>query len=175
TGKQAFSGNTSVAVFESLLTKAPVSALQLSPGLPPELERIINKCLEKDRDVRYQSAAELRADLKRLKREMDSGRSAVGVTVAGPPSVAPPAAKHNTSRWPIALAAILIVIGALTIGFYLRRGRSSSSQAIRSLAVLPFTNTSGDPKAEYLSDGITESTIDTLSQLPNLKVMARST
>jgi serine/threonine protein kinase len=76
TGRQAFTGNTSGVIFDAILNRTPLSASRVNPELPPELERIINKALEKDRDLRYQGAADLRGDLKRLKRDTDSGRSA---------------------------------------------------------------------------------------------------
>ncbi|MCI0445157.1 protein kinase, partial [bacterium] len=161
TGRQAFFGNTSVALFEAVLTKIPASASRLNPNLPPELERILNKCQEKDRELRYQSATDVRTDLKRLKREIDTS-----VTVSTSKA-------HPHRTWGIILLGLLIAGLAIGIGFYLRGNRG---QAIRSLAVLPFLNLNADPKTEYLSDGITESTIDTLSQLsPHLRVMARGT
>jgi Tol biopolymer transport system component len=86
TGKQAFSGKSSAAIFHAILGQAPASLLSLNPRLPPELERIINKALEKDRDLRYQEAAEMRADLKRLKRDTDSGRSSAGADLVRAPS-----------------------------------------------------------------------------------------
>jgi len=94
TGLPAFSGNTSAMVFDAILHKAPASAARLNPNLPPELEQITNKALEKDRKLRYQSASEVGVDLKRLRREVESGRTgavaaytgATGVAVAPPPA-----------------------------------------------------------------------------------------
>ena len=75
TGQNPFAGGTSAVIFDKILRQAPISPVTLNPSLPAEFERILNKALEKDRDVRYQVAAELRADLKRLQRESDSGRT----------------------------------------------------------------------------------------------------
>ena len=87
TGRQPFTGNTSAVIFDSILNRAPTAPVRLNPTLPAELERIINKALEKDRDLRYQVAGELRADLKRLRREIDSGKSAAAGSSGSVPAV----------------------------------------------------------------------------------------
>ncbi len=88
TGRQPFTGNTSAVIFDAILNRAPTAPVRLNPNLPAELERIINKALEKDRELRYQVASELRGDLKRLKREIDSGRSS-SISSATPSSATP--------------------------------------------------------------------------------------
>ena len=167
TGKLPFQGNTSAVIFNAILSKAPTPPTRLNPELPPKLEEIINKALEKDPKLRCQSAAELRADLSRLKRDTDSGRSVVGA----PASEAPPQPWWRSKAVP-GVSAIVLVIVLVRAG-RLYRSRMNGGEAIDSVAVLPFVNAGGDPNAEYLSDGITESLINSLSQLPHLKVMSR--
>jgi serine/threonine protein kinase len=89
TGMLPFRGDTSGLIFESILNRAPASPVRLNPDLPPRLEDIINRALEKDRDLRYQHASEMRAELKRLKRDTDSGRSAVLPADDPPPTAQP--------------------------------------------------------------------------------------
>ena len=102
TGRLPFQGNSSGAIFNAIISKAPLAPGRVNPELPVELERIINKALEKDRKLRYQSAAELRADVARLKRDSDSGRSAAGVAAA--PSIA--SAPWWRARWATTGAAL---------------------------------------------------------------------
>ncbi len=149
--------------------RAPVAPVRLNPEVPAELERIITKALEKDRRLRHQSAAEIRTDLQRLERDTDSTR----VTALN--GVAPGVGSRPWWRDKMALAAGGVVLaGLLAFAGWFTVFRSRV-EAIDSVAVLPFVNASTDPDAEYLSDGITESLIGQLSQIPQLKILARST
>jgi eukaryotic-like serine/threonine-protein kinase len=199
TGTLPFRGESSGVIFDCILNRAPVAPLRLNPDLPPKLDEIVNKCLEKDRNLRYQHASEIRTDLQRLKRDTDTGRSVVfpaaspdvvqGGTSSPMASVGtvPMAsgeassdtqvvfglfARHKKAFLAFAAAAILISSG-LGYGAYRWLSRGSGS-AIDSLAVLPFTNVSGDANSDYLSDGITESLIASLTHVPKLKVKSRN-
>src|SRR5438876_12004080 len=110
TGYQAFSGNTSAMIFDSILRKAPTSPVRLNPELPLEMERIVNKALEKDRKLRCQSASEIAVDLRRLKREIDSGRtSAVAITAVTSVPVQP----RSKLKLAAAGTAVLVLAGVL--------------------------------------------------------------
>jgi eukaryotic-like serine/threonine-protein kinase len=130
TGTLPFRGKSAGLIYKAILDGTPTSPVRLNPDLPVELERIINKCLEKDRNLRYQHASDVRTDLQRLKRDRES----TSVAAMAPASVS----------------------------------------TVDSLAVLPLVNATGDPETEYLSDGISESIINLLSQLPNLRVIPRT-
>ena len=179
TGALPFRGESSAEIFKSILDATPASMLRLNPDVPAELERITAKALEKDRNLRYQSAADLRSDLSRLKRDLDSGRtSAAHVPATADPSArisaatlaASPARTRKTWAVRVGGVALVAIVGAT---IYFMRGGSGSNK-IDSVAVLPFVNATADPNNEYLSDGLTESLISGLSQLPDVKVMARS-
>ncbi len=112
TSKTAFSGSTSAVIFDAILHKAPVAPVRLNPELPQELERIINKAIEKDRRLRYQTAAELAVDLRRLKRELDSGRSgAIAYPTTAVTLAAPPKVRFHAKTAAIAAAALIALLG----------------------------------------------------------------
>ncbi len=142
TGCPAFSGSTSALTFDSILHKTPTSPVRLNPDLPPELERIIDKALEKDRNVRCQSAAELRADLKRLKRDTDSGRAAA---VLGPRALeqAPPSISSRRKQWILGIAGALVtILAATTIGLFVSRGPRHTKEMVQQRLT---ANPSDDP------------------------------
>ena len=142
TGRPPFSGSTSAVIFNAILERDPVPAVQLNPELPPKLQEVIEKLLEKDRDLRYQSAADLRGDLKRLKRDTESGRrvsqqvsaSSVSVAMAVPPAsasrqassgsaVAAAARQHKLGAGVVTLM-IVMIIAAAAYGVYALLNRS---------------------------------------------------
>jgi serine/threonine protein kinase/tetratricopeptide (TPR) repeat protein len=162
TGRLPFRGSTPTETITEIVRSEPEPVSDLSPATPPELERIIRKCLEKDASRRYQSAREVAVDLDNLKRDTESG-----VTVMAPERRAP----SRAAVVGVAAAAVIMVV----VGFMLVRSDlwTSESASIESIAVLPFENGTGDEETEYLCDGLTEGLINTLSQIPNLKVISR--
>src|SRR5215468_6693497 len=179
TGIIPFRGESSPVIFKAILDETPVSPLRLNPDLPADFDRIISKALEKDRNLRYQTAADLRSDLARLKRDLDSGRtsgvSSSSIATAAAASSSAAAAPTVASRkwlWGGIVAVLLLLMTVAAI--YLLRGKPEGDK-VSSIAVLPFVNATADSGNEYLSDGLTESLIGTLSEVPDLKVMARST
>jgi eukaryotic-like serine/threonine-protein kinase len=170
TGRLAFGGGTTAVVFEAILNRSPLSASRVNPELIPDLGWITAKLLEKDRKLRYQSAAELQADLKRVKRDTES---------SGVPTFAPPMSSKVPWRKigiiSAAVALVLLLVIVLLPRNLRDRFLGGGSGHIHAIAVLPFVNVGADPNIEYLADGVTEGIISSLSRVPELRVMARST
>jgi serine/threonine protein kinase/tetratricopeptide (TPR) repeat protein len=178
TGTSPFRGDSAALITAAILHHGPVPPVRLNPHIPPKLEEIINKTLEKDRKLRYQSAADIRTDLARLKRDLGSSpsnttSSASIASSSSTPSVGTAPSPLRSHRFAAVFVAAILVIAAAG-GLYFLRGRTRTDE-INSIAVLPFVNETADADNEYLSDGLTDSLISTLSQLPDLKVMARGT
>ena len=199
-GRLPFEGATTTDVIATILHREPPSLLLYRSDVPAELERIVEKALTKAREERYQLAKDLSLDLKRLKQHLEleaelersvtpdaeskrtipstaintvaptTAEAHVARTVSSAEYVVGEIKRHKLAAIVVSALVVAAVVGAL--GYYKYFGRRS--QGITSIAVLPFTNAGGDANADYLSDGISETLIDKLSQLPGLKVIARS-
>jgi serine/threonine protein kinase len=166
TGVLPFRGESTGIVFEAILNRVPVAAVRLNPEVPAELERIINKALEKDRNLRYQSAAEMRADLQRLKRDTDSRNS-----VPLPEST--PASRKRRLQWVI--VGVVGVIAAIVTALYLWQSRHLpispvGSASPRAIAVLPFQNAGSDKDTDFLRLALPDEIATTLSYVPSFSI-----
>jgi serine/threonine protein kinase/Tfp pilus assembly protein PilF len=204
TGRQAFSGKTTAVIFNEILNKNPTPPARLNPEVPPKLDEIIDRCLEKDRELRYHSAADVRANLKRVQRDIDTERARTSSRAPVEEAVMPPdaSARAGPSSGPggttgtatpqpssdaalaigivqrhktgiVAAAVVLVVLVAGVIGGRMWLARTSGGP-IDSIAVLPFMNGSGSPDADYLSDGLTDTITNSLSQIHSLRVVPRT-
>jgi len=175
TGAMPFTGSTSGVIFEAILNRAPVPPVRLNPAVPAELERVIQKSLEKDRTMRYQSAADMRADLRRVKRETDSStRTAVSQQNFYDP--ARPATPSK--RWPLyAGAAVVLLLLAIAGSHWYQAHSAHPAAAIDakpSVAVLPLRNLSTDADSAYFSDGMTDEITTKLSKIQGINVAPHS-
>jgi len=168
TGSQPFRGETSGVISDSILNRTPTPAVRLNPELPAKLEEIIDKSLEKDRELRYQSAAELRADLRRLKRDTETGKTAV-TTRTTPGKRAP---LRNTVLIGLAVLLILTATGVWLTRRSPAKLPSAMLPAKTSIAVLSLQNLSGDPTNEYFSDGMTEEIATKLSKIEGISIVS---
>ena len=175
TGTLPFKGATTAAMVDSMLHKAPIPPTQLNAALPVELDVIVTKTLEKNRMMRYQSAAELRADLKRLRRETESGRHLTASSVAA--ALKPKQALRSTLTIAGALAALVLITLGIAWGIAGLRGQGVIHPAYQpgdrsALAIFPFKNTTGDSKLDWYCQGVAEWLSVDLAKLGNIDVIS---
>jgi serine/threonine protein kinase len=165
TGTLPFHGETTGEILEAIFTQPPPSIVRLNPKVPVELENILYKALEKNRDLRYHHASEMRTDLQRLRRDTSSSsveRSPLTMTVRRP----------SLLKLFIGVISFLLLAG---IAWWLRENFHLQQEAHeKSIAVLPFKNMNQDKNIEYFSDGMTEDIITQLSKIGELKVISRT-
>ncbi|HEY2820363.1 MAG TPA: protein kinase [Candidatus Acidoferrum sp.] len=154
TGQLAFPGDSTATIFDAILNRAPVSPTRLNPHLPPKFEEILNKALEKDRNLRYQHASDIRTDLQRLKRDIDSGRSSAAISAAVSVTSAPTSSANfetpaptvaSKRRWKVAAPVALLVVALIAAGFYYRSEQAKPLTDKDTIVLAEFANTTGDP------------------------------
>lgn len=166
TGTLPFDGKTTGETLEAIFTKEPVPAIRLNPKIPVRLDEIISKAMEKDRNLRYQNASEMRRDLQRLRRDVSHSSA--------------PSAIQKTSKTNIWLAVLTIIVILLSAALFLFKQQQPKVAAApmaktkTTIAVLPFTNLSADKEQEYFSDGLAEELLNVLAKNPKLQVTSRT-
>jgi len=165
TGRMPFEGETSAVIFDAILNRTPISPTQLNPGLPPKLAGIIIRALEKDRAARYQTAAEIKAGLLRVQRELESR--------ATKSAALDPAQRRLSIRVLWVGSALVLAIVAAAVGWFLMKPKAQSTRAVwrqTTVAVLPFQNAAQDASLDYLGTALPDEVITTLSYAPELSV-----
>jgi len=202
-GRPPFTGESSTDVLAAILDKEPLPLLRFADDLPQELQRIVTKCLRKDREERYQTMKDVLLDLRELRDELaleaklersirpvsnvENQRTLIAdgevtrdaaiptrsaATVPTTSSAEYLVSQIQQHRRGFAVISVVLLVGAIALGYWLFGNRTASQ--IESIAVMPFVNESGNQDVEYLSDGMTETLIKSLSNLPNLNVKPRS-
>ena len=180
TGKQTFSGSTSAEIFDAILNRTPVAPVRLNPEIPAELEHVINRALEKDRELRYQHASDMRAELQRLKRDTDTAKLAAagsetvvaeqdaGSQVVSQQLTGGPAA--GKKLWKILILAAVVVVAALVAGgLYFRSSHAAPLTEKDTIVLADFTNTTGD---EVFDDTLKQALAVDLGQSPFLNILS---
>ena len=184
TGKQVFFGNTSAEICDAILNRVPVAPVRLNPEIPGELEHIIYKALDKDRNLRYQSASEIRSDLQRLQRD-SGGDRAIAITA---PVEQTHDAKPNRSHWPAVTGATILVLGLVAGGWFFFSRKTHALTDKDTIVLADFTNTTGDtvfdgtlrqglsvqleqsPFLSIISDQQIQQTLQMMGQKPDAKL-----
>jgi eukaryotic-like serine/threonine-protein kinase len=166
TGQLPFRGDSTAAIFDSILNRAPVSAVRLNADVPPKLEDVINKALEKNRDLRYQHAADMRADLQRLKRDSESGHELAASSSAAPKVRATPVGHRDRRRIAIPLLGVALVVAG---GLYYRSHRSKLITDKDTVVLSDFSNSTGDA---VFDDTLKTALSVSLKQSPFLNVLS---
>jgi serine/threonine protein kinase/tetratricopeptide (TPR) repeat protein len=200
TGQKAFAGKDAVESLNKIIREPAPPVSELNPAAPPDLQRVVRRCLAKDPDERFQNIKDVAIELKEVRRELKSvdagttvpSRTAeLGVPPSGgtssgaktqPPEGETPSATGSSAEYivsgikqhklAVALCLLILIVGGVALGTYLHA--RNTEVAIESIAVLPFANQNNDAGVDWVSDGLTDSIINSLTQLPNLKVVARS-
>ena len=173
-GHQPFSAENAAGTISAILTREPTPLARYATGVPMELERIVRKCLEKNRDRRYQTMRDLFIDLENLRTEYGVARNSDSRGETATVGDLRPRNKF-TSRRVMALAGFAVVLVSVALAYALLfRGAPATSQTVRSLAVLPMANLSGDPAQDYFADGMTETLIAGLAKVGALRVISRT-
>jgi eukaryotic-like serine/threonine-protein kinase len=166
TGQLPFRGNSTATIFDAILNRAPVAPVRLNSDVPIELERVINKCLEKDRNLRYQHASEIRTDLQRLKRDTDSTRSTAAIDSAS---------ITRKRRFPWVAAVLVGMVALIGTALLLWQSRHPavpriSTASPTAIAVLPFQNAGSDQAADFLRLALPDEIANTLSYVPSFSI-----
>ena len=174
TGALPFKGNTAAVIFDEILNRQPTPATQMNPRLPADLDNVIHKALEKERNQRYQVASEMRAELQRLKQNLESGSaSASSPDVVASVSVA--STKLDLRKLVLYIAFLIVLMAAIGGYLWLKQKRKPTLTSDNAtIAVLPFADMSPNKDQEYFSDGLAEELINDLTKIPGLKVAART-
>jgi TolB-like protein/tetratricopeptide (TPR) repeat protein len=162
-GKRAFQKPTSPETMTAILNEDPPGISQIVPNLPPALQRVVHRCLEKNPEQRFQSASDMAFALDAM---TDSGASVASRTGTR---------EQAWPKWTWIAAGVFLIAGVATLGWLSLRSRSSEAASIRSVAVFPFANGSNNIEMDYLGEGLSEEITNSISRLPGLQVMARST